>query len=129
MVPSEGWRLCVFRIANTEHSFGSIMMWDKDNHIIGIKGISKKDERAYSLRFAKKGNGAGFAAKAFLQYISYDLSLTRSFDCVWDDEQNMFEIPIPDDAIKAVGTAARQSRLPIKGVRIDEAKGQSRASA
>jgi hypothetical protein len=107
----------------------ALLMWDKENHFVAIKVISKKDPRAYSLRFAKKGNGAGFAAKAFLHHIGYDLSKTRSFDCVWNDEQNMFEFVVPDEAFKAT-EPIRATSLPIKSVRTDsEAKGHVRASA
>jgi hypothetical protein len=107
-----------------------LLMWDKESRTIAVRGIGKKDPRAYSLRYAKKGNGAGFAARAFLHYIGYDLSATRSFECHWNDEQNMFEISIPDDAFKTSETPIRSNRLPVKAVRLDtEAKGQSRASA
>ena len=106
----------------------ALLMYDKENQLVAIKGISKKDNRAYSLRFAKKGNGAGFAAKAFLHHIGYDLSQTRSFECVWNDEQNMFEFNIPGSAFKSVDLNPRP-KLQIKGRTESEAKSHSRASA
>jgi hypothetical protein len=104
-----------------------LLMWDKENRTIAVRGIGKKDPRAYSLRYAKKGNGAGFAARAFLHHIGYDLSETRSFECHWNDEQNMFEVALSADAFKNTETPIRGARLPIKG--LAEAKGQTRASA
>jgi hypothetical protein len=106
----------------------ALLMYDKENRMIAVKGISKKDNRAYSLRFAKKGNGAGFAAKAFLHHIGYDLTQTRSFECQWNDEQNMFEFQVPGSAFKAIDMNPR-SKLPNKNVRIEsEARTHGRAS-
>lgn len=108
----------------------ALLMWDRDNRSVAVKGISKKDNRAYSLRFAKKGNGAGFAAKAFLHHIGYDLSQTRSFPCEWNDEQNMFEFVIPDEAFKVAEPVVRTTKFQAKSGRIDiEPKGHQRASA
>jgi hypothetical protein len=105
-------------------------MWDKKNHVMAIGVITKKDSRAYSLRYAKKGSGAGFSGTAFLRYIGYDLSETRSFECRWNDEQNMFEIPISKNILKPVEPAIGSSRVLTKGTGVEsEATGHARASA
>jgi|SRR5579872_1002191 len=106
----------------------ALLMYDKENRMVAIKGISKKDARAYSLRFAKKGNGAGFAAKAFLHHIGYDLSQTRSFECYWNDEQNMFEFEVPGNAFRTVDMNPRP-KLQVKGRTESEAKSHNQASA
>ena len=56
-----------------------LLLWDKDRHRIGIRPITKKDSRAYSLKFGPKKNGAYFSAKTFLDYIKIDYAETKSF--------------------------------------------------
>jgi len=77
-----------------------ILMWDPSAHKVGIRPISKKDPRGYRVSYGKKGNGAGFSAKTFLDYIEYDYGESRSFQTEWNDQENMFEFEIPVEHLK-----------------------------
>ena len=35
-----------------------LLLWDEQNRLVGVRPITKKDNRAYKLHFGKKGNGA-----------------------------------------------------------------------
>jgi hypothetical protein len=94
-----------------------LLMWDRENRKIAIRSINKKDDRSYRMRFSRRNKAAGFAAKAFLEYIGYDYSESRSFPCVWNEDQGMFEISLTAEAFKPSGAptkpqAQRFPRLP-----------------
>jgi len=91
-----------------------LLLWDQEKHRIGIRPIKKKDSRAYHVSFAKKGNGSGFSAKTFLDYIGYDFSETRSVAAEWNDAEGMFEAEMPIEGLKS----ERQQRLtPVEGTK------------
>jgi hypothetical protein len=73
-----------------------LVLWDPSKRQIGIRPITKKDPRAYRLAYGKKGNGAGFSAKTFMDYVGYDYKESRSFPIRWDESESMFigELPV-----------------------------------
>ena len=77
-----------------------LLMWDKESRKMAIRSINKKDDRSYRMRFSRRNKAAGFAAKAFLEYIGYDYSASKAFPCVWNEDQGMFEISLPAEALK-----------------------------
>jgi hypothetical protein len=79
-----------------------LLLWDKDARKIGIKSITKKDDRAYKVRYAKKGKGAGFASKTFLDWIKHDYSESKSYPCVWNEAESTFEISLPNEPEKII---------------------------
>lgn len=104
-----------------------LLLWDKDHRKMAMKTISKKDDRSYQLRYAKKGKGAGFAAKTFLEWCGYDYSQTKSYPCEWNEVESMFEIPIPSsEASKNPQRFPRLKNSTVSGER--EAKTHARAS-
>lgn len=74
-----------------------LLLWDSEADKVGIKVIGKKEPRAYVLHFGKKGNGAGFSATTFMNFIKYDFSVSRSFSLIWDETGNMFTFAIPKE--------------------------------
>jgi len=74
-----------------------LLLWDSDTSKIGIKVIGKKELRSYVLHFGKNGNGAGFSAMTFLNFIKYDFSESRAFPLQWDESGNMFVFSIPPE--------------------------------
>jgi hypothetical protein len=104
-----------------------LLLWDKDTRKVAIKSISKKDERAYQMRYAKKGKGAGFAAKTFLEWCGYNYSETKGYPCEWIEAESMFELSLPRS--EAPKSPQRFPRLASKSGRGEgEAKGHARAS-
>jgi hypothetical protein len=105
-----------------------LLLWDKDTRKIAIKSISKKDDRAYRMRYAKKGKGAGFAAKTFLEWCGYNYSETKGYPCEWNEADSMFEVSVP--AAEAPKSPQRFPRLGSKTAKGEgETKGHARASA
>jgi hypothetical protein len=104
-----------------------LLLWDKDARKIGVKNITKKDDRAYTMRYARKSKGAGFAAKTFLEWIGYNYSETKGFSCVWNEADCLFEVSLPSPEAHKV--SQRFPRLASKGARGEsDTKGKVRAS-
>ena len=79
-----------------------ILLWDKEARRIAIRPISKKEPRAYRVTYGIKGNGAGFSAKTFFDFIEYDYTESRSFPVEWNDQENMYETKISAEHFKSV---------------------------
>lgn len=89
-----------------------LLMWDKESRKIAIRPISKKEPRAYRVTYGAKGNGAGFSAKTFLDYIELDFTESRNIAIEWNDADNMYEVTVPIEYFKD----SRQRRLiPVEG--------------
>jgi hypothetical protein len=88
-----------------------LLLWDKDKRMIGIRSITKKDPRSYKVRMNTRGDGASFSALTFLKYIEYDISTTRTFPANWNEQQQMFEIQVPEEYFKkdALATTSNTS--------------------
>ena len=85
-----------------------ILLWDKDSKRIALKLLSGPDTtlNAYKIHYGVKGNGAGFAAKTFLEFIGFDSSKSRSFRADWNEKEQMLEVQLPADAFKNDKAAA-----------------------
>lgn len=77
-----------------------LLLWDPSKRQIGIRPITKRDPRAYRLAYGKKGNGAGFSAKTFMDYVGYDYKESRSFPLRWDEGESMFTGEIPAEVLE-----------------------------
>ena len=86
-----------------------LMMWDEARHLVGIRAISKKDARAYKIHFGIKGNGCHFSASTFLKYIGYDYAETRTFPAIWETQEAMFAVEVPEEHLKK----ERQHMIPV----------------
>lgn len=87
-----------------------LLLWDKENRRIGVRPITKKDDRAYKIHWNKRGDGAGFSAATFLKHIEYNASETRTFPARWDEEQLIFEIEVPKEHFTKGGYIAPMVR-------------------
>jgi hypothetical protein len=77
-----------------------LLLWDADSKRFAVRAISKKDPRAYRLGYGKKGNGAGFSAVTFLDYIGYDYKKeSRSFPAEWNADENMFLVGLSEEVL------------------------------
>lgn len=79
-----------------------LLMWDATENKMAVKHTSnKKDPRAYHIRYAEKGNGAGFSAKTFLDYIGIDCSDRRALPIDIDTNRELIiEAKLPDTFFK-----------------------------
>lgn len=79
-----------------------LIMWDTEERKVALKSTTnKKDGRAYRIRYFNQGNGAGFSAKTFLDYIGVDYSQRRPLDIEIDPNHEMaIEARIPDEWFK-----------------------------
>jgi hypothetical protein len=79
------------------------ILWDSESFKCGIKVSSSKDAGAYKLTAGFNGNGAGFSAVTFLNYIRYDWTITRSFNAEWDEPDRLLAFSIPKEHFGASG--------------------------
>jgi hypothetical protein len=78
-----------------------LLLWDAEKRLIGIRPITKKDGRAYKVRYYKKGNGCGFSAVTFLKYIGYNREGERqSLPAKWDEQEQMLVIEVPEEILQ-----------------------------
>ena len=77
-----------------------LLMWDSEKRLIGVRPITKKDTRAYKLRYGRKGNSSGFSASTFMKHVGIDYSTTHTLPATWDDEGMMFIIEVPKELLK-----------------------------
>jgi hypothetical protein len=87
-----------------------LLMWDADLRKIGIRPITKKDTRSYRVTYGEKGNGAGFSAKTFFDYIGLDYTVSRTMPASWNSEQEILELDVPEEFLKS---SAQQKLLEI----------------
>lgn len=76
-----------------------LLLWDQDNRKVGIRPISKKDPRAYRIKYSPNLGSASFSAKTFFDYIGLNYSQTRTRPAVWNDDDALLEVDIPDDLL------------------------------
>ena len=74
-----------------------LLLWDATLRKVGIRSITKKDPRSYKIAYGVKGNGAGFSAKTFFDYIGLDYSETRSIPVEIGEGDILLEFQIPED--------------------------------
>lgn len=74
-----------------------LLLWDTDRNLVGVRPITKKDSRAYKLHYGEKGNGAGFSAKTFFDYIGVDYSESKSYGIEAGDGDILMTFQIPDE--------------------------------
>lgn len=92
-----------------------LLGWDSNDSKIVMKSItSKKDPRAYRIRYNAKGNGASFSAKTFLDHAGIDYSERKAVPVEINlDADNFLEVRIPDSMLKKGGPQT----LPLRPVR------------
>jgi len=101
-----------------------LLLWDAQSGKVGVKVIGKKETRAYVLHFGKNGNGAGFSATTFLNFLKYDFSESRPFPLDWDETANMFTFSIPKEHL--TGSPKNQKGELGKLRRSDRAKAKEK---
>jgi hypothetical protein len=74
-----------------------LLLWDAEINKVGLRLISKKDSRAYKVAFGAKGNGAGFSAKTFFDYIGLDYTETRTVPVEIGEGEILLEFQVPED--------------------------------
>ena len=92
-----------------------LLLWDPDTRKVAIKTTSnKKDTRAYRLRFLTQGNGSGFSAKTFLDFIGFDYSERRSIPIeINPNSEMLIEFEVPESYF----VKRSQPRLPLRPVK------------
>lgn len=80
-----------------------LLLWDKEKRLIGLRPITKKDNRAYKLYWSKRGDGCSFSALTFLKFIGFDTSETKTMPALWDEQEGMFKFEIPGEYFKKDG--------------------------
>jgi hypothetical protein len=92
-----------------------LLLWDKERRIVGVRPITKKDNRAYKVHSGKKGNGCGFSASTFLRYIGFDISATVSMPALWDEQEEMFMLEVPEQYLNKNGKPTEVKKIQPNG--------------
>lgn len=92
-----------------------LLMWDSEKRLIGVRSISKKDNRAYKLRYGRKNNSSGFSATTFMKYININYTTTFTLPAIFDDQGMILTVKVPEEHL-------RKSDELIKPVSIEEGK-------
>jgi hypothetical protein len=102
------------RILQKETIENILLLWDTTENKVGIKSTSnKKDQRAYRIRYADKGNGGAFSAKTFMDHIGLDYSERKSLPIeINPNHELLIEAKLPDSFFKR---KAHHPRLVEKG--------------
>jgi hypothetical protein len=74
-----------------------LLLWDAQLNKVGLRLITKKDSRAYKVAFGAKGNGAGFSAKTFFDFIGLDYTETKTVPVDIGEGEILLEFQIPDE--------------------------------
>jgi len=92
-------------------------MFDKSARKVGLRPSNKKDPRSFAVRYMrtkdkdKAVTGAAFSGVTFFQHIGYDLSATGQYPIVWDAEESIFEVNLPEEKFKG----QQQSLTSVEG--------------
>lgn len=77
-----------------------LLLWDRDALRMAIRPITKKDNRAFRIRYQEKDKavtGAAFSGVLFLKHIGYNSSTTATYPVKWNMNESIFEIELPAD--------------------------------
>jgi hypothetical protein len=88
-----------------------LLLWDKENRLIGVRPITKKDNRAYKISWSTRGDGCGFSATTFLKYIGFDTSESRSLPAQWDEQEQIFKVEVPEAYLIKDGVQIKRTKL------------------
>jgi len=81
-----------------------LLLWDKDSLKFAIRPLTKKDDRAFNIRYSKKDKqviGAAFSGVMFLRHIGYDFTTTGTYPLTWNADISMFEVQLPKERFGA----------------------------
>ena len=91
-----------------EHTENVLLLWDKDEQVIGIRPIKKKDLKAFRITFNQGGGGA-IAAKTFCDFIGIDYSETIHLSAEWNEGEGALIAYIASRAIVLLPGLTRPS--------------------
>ena len=66
---------------------------------------------AYNVTYGEKGNGAGFSAKTFCDYIGLDYTSSRSLPAAWNDDYTVLEAEVPAEFLKGAAQNAVSNKV------------------
>jgi hypothetical protein len=99
------------QVLEKQHVEFVLLMWSTTKHKIAIRPITKKDARAYNVTYGEKGNGAGFSAKTFCDYIGLDYTSSRSLPAAWNDDYTVLEAEVPAEFLKGAAQNAVSNKV------------------
>jgi hypothetical protein len=77
-----------------------VLLWDEKNHRLAIKASRKSDRNAFAVSFSR-GHSGIIRARSFLGHIGWRADQRRRLDAVWNEREQMIEVVVPTDFIKA----------------------------
>jgi hypothetical protein len=77
-----------------------VLLWDEKNHRMAIKASRRGDRNAFIVSFSR-GHSGVIRALSFLGHIGWKADQRRRLDAVWNDKEQMIEVVVPTDLIRA----------------------------
>jgi len=80
-----------------------LLLWDKDVKKFALRPISKKDHRAFQIKYFKKKTdpniivGAAFSGVMFLKSIGYAMQPTGTYPFARSEDGSLFEVQLPQE--------------------------------
>jgi hypothetical protein len=74
-----------------------LLLFDKEQHKVALRPLSKRDKRAYKITYPKNVNGASFSGKGFLDAVKIDYSKKRTFPAKWDENEGLLEMSLSEE--------------------------------
>jgi hypothetical protein len=77
-----------------------IMLFDKEENKIGLKPTNNASHNTYTIRTSREGRLTNISAIAFLNHYGIKHDETRSYNCNWNEQEEILEIPLSDEKDK-----------------------------
>ena len=74
------------------------LLWDREEHRIALRPVSRIDEHSYRLTSAAgRKRGMALSAKSFLRHIEWDFSKTCTLPVSWNEKDKMLVAVLPSE--------------------------------
>ena len=71
-----------------------ILMFDKENKVIGLKPTNEAKSNAYKIHPKRDGRLVQISGMAFLKYYNIPHDETKVYTCEWNEEEKLIEVKI-----------------------------------
>ena len=84
----------LFKERNVENV---LLGWSPKRRLIVFRPIREKDKRAFKMRYAQRGDWAGFSSAAFFKHIGFMGDGSHTLPLNWIEEEKGFVVEVPEE--------------------------------
>ena len=105
------------RVLNAASVRYVLLLWDKENHRLGLRATQKANKNAFAVSLAADGRHGGIRAKSFLGHIGWSAKQRETLPASWNESEKMFEVDLPPWYVgrKKNGSPKRETRADVSG--------------